>query len=120
MLKDFINDSSHWRKRADEMRDLAKRVIDDAAHKRLSDLAKEFERIGAEVGQVAQLLFGCEQPGAITIHSAQHAAIGWRTFKVFCLEKIGFVSLNQGQRRAQWAHCDRWVIFTKRTHRKRQ
>jgi hypothetical protein len=25
MLKDFINDPSHWRKRADETRDLAKR-----------------------------------------------------------------------------------------------
>jgi hypothetical protein len=49
MLKDFINDSSHWRKRAEETRDLAKRVIDDAARKRLSDLAKEFERIAMSV-----------------------------------------------------------------------
>jgi hypothetical protein len=49
MLKDFINDPSHWRKRADETRDLAKRVIDDAARKRLSDLAKEFERIAMSV-----------------------------------------------------------------------
>jgi hypothetical protein len=49
MLKDFINDPSHWRKRAEETRDLAKRVIDDAARKRLSDLAKEFERIAMGV-----------------------------------------------------------------------
>jgi hypothetical protein len=49
MLKDFINDPSHWRKRAEETRDLAKRVIDDAARKRLSDLAKEFERIAMSV-----------------------------------------------------------------------
>ena len=49
MLQDFVNDPSHWRKRAEETRDLAKRVNDDAARKRLSDLAKEFERIAMSV-----------------------------------------------------------------------
>jgi hypothetical protein len=33
MLKDFINDPSHWRKRADETRDLAKRVIERSTKK---------------------------------------------------------------------------------------
>jgi hypothetical protein len=49
MLEDFINDPDHWRKRADETRDLAKRVIDDAARKRLFDLAKEFDCIALSV-----------------------------------------------------------------------
>ena len=46
MLKDFINDTG---KREDETRDFAKRVIDDAARKRLSELATEFDRIALRV-----------------------------------------------------------------------
>jgi hypothetical protein len=42
MLKDFVNDPIYWRNRADETRELAKRVSDDAARKRLSALATEF------------------------------------------------------------------------------
>jgi hypothetical protein len=49
MLEDFINDPSHWRKRAEETRELAKRVADDAARKRLSELATEFDRIALRV-----------------------------------------------------------------------
>jgi hypothetical protein len=49
VAKDFINDPIYWRNRADETRELAKRVIDDAARKRLSDLATEFERIAMSV-----------------------------------------------------------------------
>jgi hypothetical protein len=49
VAKDFINDPTYWRNRADETRELAKRVIDDAARKRLSDLATEFERIAMSV-----------------------------------------------------------------------
>jgi hypothetical protein len=49
MLKDFINDPVHWRNRADETRELAKRVIDDAARKRLFAMATEFDRIALRV-----------------------------------------------------------------------
>jgi hypothetical protein len=42
---DFVEDPQHWHKRAEETRELAARVIDDAARKRLTELAKEFERI---------------------------------------------------------------------------
>jgi hypothetical protein len=49
MPKDFINDPTHWRKRADETRELAKRVADDEARKRLSKLATEFDRIALRV-----------------------------------------------------------------------
>jgi hypothetical protein len=45
MPKDFINDPTHWRKRADETRELA----DDEARKRLSKLATEFDRIALRV-----------------------------------------------------------------------
>jgi hypothetical protein len=49
MLKDFINDPDYWHTRAEETRELAKRVIDDAARKRLSGMATEFDRIGLRV-----------------------------------------------------------------------
>jgi hypothetical protein len=49
MPKDFINDPSHWRNRADETRELAKRVSDDEARKKLSKLATEFDRIALRV-----------------------------------------------------------------------
>ena len=49
MPKDFINDPNHWHKRAEETRELAKRVSDKAARKRLSELATEFERIALRV-----------------------------------------------------------------------
>ena len=49
MLKDFVNDPIYWRNRADETRELAKRVSDDAARKRLSALATEFARIAPNV-----------------------------------------------------------------------
>jgi hypothetical protein len=49
MLKDFVNDPIYWRNRADETRELAKRVSDDAARKRLSALATEFARIALNV-----------------------------------------------------------------------
>ena len=45
MPKDFINDPNYWHKRAAETRELANRVSDNAAHKRLSELATEFKRI---------------------------------------------------------------------------
>jgi hypothetical protein len=48
VAKDFINDPNYWRNRANETRELAKRVDDDAARKRLSALATEFARIAAE------------------------------------------------------------------------
>jgi hypothetical protein len=41
MPKDFINDPTHWRNRAAETRELAKRVHDKEARKRLSNLATE-------------------------------------------------------------------------------
>jgi hypothetical protein len=50
MLKDFINDSDHWHRRAQEARELAKRVSDDAARRRLSTIATELDRIGLRVG----------------------------------------------------------------------
>ena len=49
MPNDFINDPNHWHKRAEEARELAKRVSDKAARKRLSELATEFERIALRV-----------------------------------------------------------------------
>jgi hypothetical protein len=49
MLKDFINDPSYWHKRAEETRELAKRVSDDTARKRLSAMATEFARIALSV-----------------------------------------------------------------------
>jgi hypothetical protein len=49
MPKDFINDPAHWRNRAAETRELAKRVADDEARKRLSNLATEFDRIALRV-----------------------------------------------------------------------
>jgi hypothetical protein len=49
MPKDFINDPTHWRNRAAETRELAKRVDDDEARKRLSKLATEFDRIALRV-----------------------------------------------------------------------
>jgi hypothetical protein len=42
---EFVEDPQHWRKRAEEARSLAAQVIDDTARKRLTELAKEFERI---------------------------------------------------------------------------
>jgi hypothetical protein len=42
---DFVEDPQHWHKRAEDTRALAARVIDDAARKRLTELAKEFDRI---------------------------------------------------------------------------
>jgi hypothetical protein len=45
MPKDFINDPNHWHKRAEETRELAERVSDNAARKRLLELATEFKRI---------------------------------------------------------------------------
>ena len=49
MPKDFINDPTHWRNRAAETRELAQRVDDDEARKRLSKLATEFDRIALRV-----------------------------------------------------------------------
>jgi hypothetical protein len=49
MPKDFINDPTHWRNRTAETRELAKRVDDDEARKRLSKLATEFDRIALRV-----------------------------------------------------------------------
>jgi hypothetical protein len=49
VAKDFINDPNYWRNRANETRELAKRVDDDAARKRLSALATEFARIALNV-----------------------------------------------------------------------
>jgi hypothetical protein len=49
MARDFINDPIYWRTRADETRELAKRVSDDAARKRLSGLATEFARIALNI-----------------------------------------------------------------------
>jgi hypothetical protein len=49
VANDFINDPTYWRSRADETRELAKRVIDDSARKRLSALATEFARIALNV-----------------------------------------------------------------------
>jgi hypothetical protein len=49
MPKDFVNDPNYWHRRAEETRELAKRVIDDAARKRLSEMATEFDRIGLRV-----------------------------------------------------------------------
>jgi hypothetical protein len=49
MPKDFINDPAHRRDRAAEARALAKRVLDDEARKRLSNLATEFDRIALRV-----------------------------------------------------------------------
>jgi hypothetical protein len=49
MPKDFINDPTHWRNRAAETRELAKRVHDEEARKRLSNLATEFDRIALRV-----------------------------------------------------------------------
>jgi len=49
MPKDFINDPNHWHKRAEETRELANRVSDNAARKRLSELATEFKRIALRV-----------------------------------------------------------------------
>jgi hypothetical protein len=49
VAKDFINDPNYWRNRANETRELAKRVGDDAARKRLSALATEFARIALNV-----------------------------------------------------------------------
>jgi hypothetical protein len=49
LSKDFIEDPSHWHKRAEETRELAKRVSDNAARKRLLELATEFERIALRV-----------------------------------------------------------------------
>jgi hypothetical protein len=49
VAKDFINDPTYWRNRADETRELAKRVSDDAARKRVSALATEFARIALNV-----------------------------------------------------------------------
>jgi hypothetical protein len=40
---DFVEDPQHWHKRAEETRELAARVLDGAARKRLIELAKEFE-----------------------------------------------------------------------------
>jgi hypothetical protein len=39
----------YWHRRAEETRELAKRVIDDAARKRLYGMATEFDRIGLRV-----------------------------------------------------------------------
>jgi len=49
MSKDFIEDPNHWHKRAEETRELAKRVSDNAARKRLLELATEFKRIALSV-----------------------------------------------------------------------
>ena len=49
MPKDFINDPNYWHKRAEETRELANRVSDNAARKRLSELATEFKRIALRV-----------------------------------------------------------------------
>ena len=49
MFKDFINDPNYWHKRAEETRELANRVSDNAARKRLSELATEFKRIALRV-----------------------------------------------------------------------
>jgi hypothetical protein len=49
MLEDFVDDPNHWRKRAEETRALAKRVSDDAARKRLTEMAREFDRIALRV-----------------------------------------------------------------------
>jgi hypothetical protein len=49
MPKDFINDPIHWHKRAEETRELAKWVNDNAARKRLGELATEFKRIALRV-----------------------------------------------------------------------
>ena len=50
MLKDFINDPNHWHRRAEETRELAKRVSDDAARRRLSTIATELDRIALRLG----------------------------------------------------------------------
>jgi hypothetical protein len=42
---DFVEDPQHWHKRAEETRALAARVLDDAARRRLTELATEFERV---------------------------------------------------------------------------
>jgi hypothetical protein len=49
MLKDFVDDPQHWHKRAEETRELAKRVSDNDAKKRLSKIATEFDRIALRV-----------------------------------------------------------------------
>jgi hypothetical protein len=49
MLKDFINNPDYWHRRAEETRELAKHVIDDAARKRLSGMATEVDRVGLRV-----------------------------------------------------------------------
>jgi hypothetical protein len=49
LAKDFIEDPNHWHKRAEETRELAKRVSDNAARKRLLELATEFKRIALRV-----------------------------------------------------------------------
>jgi hypothetical protein len=49
VARDFINDPIYWRNRADEARELANRVIDNAARKRLSALATKFARIAMNV-----------------------------------------------------------------------
>ena len=48
--QDFIEDPNYWHKRAEETRELvAKRVSDNAARKRLAQLATEFNRIALRV-----------------------------------------------------------------------
>ena len=49
MVKDFMEDPNYWHKRAEETRELAKRVSDNAARKRLAQLATEFNRIALRV-----------------------------------------------------------------------
>jgi hypothetical protein len=45
LSEDFLDDPHHWHKLAEEARSLATRETDDAAWKRLSWIAKEYERI---------------------------------------------------------------------------
>jgi hypothetical protein len=49
LSKDFTEDPNYWHKRAEETRELANRVSDNAARKRLLELATEFKRIALRV-----------------------------------------------------------------------
>jgi len=58
VLKDFINDPNHWHRRAEETRELAKRVSDGAARRRLSTIATELDRIALRVGDRLNRVMG--------------------------------------------------------------
>ena len=53
MLKG-VDDPAHWDKLAQETRALAKRVSDDAAKKRLFELARDYDRIAARIHERAE------------------------------------------------------------------